>query len=198
MLIDIAGFVLAAGLMLLILALGHRRLEYWGFKLINVDAGNRTLLQVLGIGLMFGSGVLYSYSPFTLPALSAPTVPVIMPMPEADEPDTPAESWLSLMDDALYEMAWDQAAASLKQSLSPTEFQRLAQRRRKPLGLAMDRHLIMETDVVSLPDGREGKFRLLVYRTRFASGRALEETLVMEEESGSWKILNYNVGHILN
>lgn len=180
MLINVAGFVFAVGLTAFVFSYFYRRLGNWGVGLFTANSGQNWTLRLLGVALMFGSGALWSYS------LSTPPMQV----------KEPVEEWLSLMDDANYEVAWDQGTEALQQSVSAAQFTKLAEVRRKPLGHVVGRVQTAAVDLSALPDGREGAFKLYVYRTKFASGAEIEETVVVEADSDEWGILNYNLDRI--
>lgn len=177
MLINLAGFVFAAGLMAFLLSYLCRRLESWNVAWFSLRPGNKWWLRLSGLVLMLGSGALFSYS---LPK----------PMEYAKEP---VDEWLFLMDEAFYDDAWSQSARALQTSLSEAEFMKLAEKRREPLGNVVTRVRTTAVELSALPDGREGTFKLHIYRTTFASGAQREEIVVMEAESNEWKILNYNL-----
>jgi len=192
MLINLAGFVFAAGLMAFVFSYLYRRLESWDVGVLVVNPVRKWILRFVGLGLMLSSGALFSYSmPGPVAYVNEPTNTLV-----DEEINEPLEEWLSLMDGANYEGAWKLGAPALQQSVSASEFERLAKSRRLALGKVLDRAEISSMELSSLPDGRQGNFRLHIFRTVFASGAQFEETVVEEADSDDWKVLNYNLGHI--
>jgi hypothetical protein len=178
MLIDLAGLGFALGMMAFSLSYICRQLDIWDISSAAAQRSRKWTLRVVGIVLMSGSGTLSSYSP----------------PPSVISPEQTFDEWLSLMDGAYYEDAWDWSAQSLQQTLSISEFTSLAEQRREPLGSVRERVRVAALELAALPDGRQGNFKLHIYRTKFASGAELEETVVAEDESNEWRILNYNLG----
>lgn len=192
MLINLAGFFFAAGLMAFIFSYVYRLLDGWDVELLIENPARKWIFRFVGLGLMFSSGALFSYS---MPG------PVAYVNEHANEPideevNEPLEEWLSLMDAANYEQAWARGARSLQQSVSASEFGKLAKNRRRSLGNVIDRAEVSTMELSSLPDGREGNFKLHIFRTLFASGAQFEETVVEESDSDDWKVLNYNLVRI--
>jgi hypothetical protein len=200
MLINLAGFVFAAGLMAFVLSCIYRQLDSWDMELLIDNPARKWILRFVGLGLILSSGALFSYS------MPAP-VPMSYLSDQSDEQDfvddqineqvdEPVQQWLSLMDEARYEDAWRRGAPGLQQSVSAREFGKLARSNRKSLGTVVDRAEISTMDLSSLPDGRQGNFKLHIYRTLFASGARLEEIVVEEADANEWRVLNYNLGNI--
>jgi len=200
MLINLAGFVFAAGLMAFVFSYAYRRLDGWNVDLLIENPARKWIFRFVGLGLMLTSGALFSYS------MPAP-VPMSYLNDQIDEQelledqineqvDEPVQQWLSLMDEAHYEDAWNQGAAGLQQSVSIGDFEKLAKSRRKSLGSVVDRAEVSTMDLSSLPDGRQGNFKLHIFRTLFASGAKLEEIVVEEADASEWRVLNYNLGHL--
>jgi hypothetical protein len=183
MLINVASLLFAVGLMAFVFGYGHRKLERWNVSFFTVNTSGQWALRFVALALLVGGGTLFSYS------LRAP-ITYLIPSNSLREP---VEDWLSLMDGANYEDAWNKSAQGLKHSLSAAEFIALAKQTRKPLGSVMDRYQVTSIELSTLPDGREGIFQLRIFRTTFESGVELEETVVVESEDNQWKILNYNI-----
>jgi len=177
MLINLAGWVFAAGLMTFLFSYVYQRLEGWDGWLFIVNASHKWGFRAAGFALMLGSGALFSYS---------------LPTPMAYKSD-PVADWLFLMDESFYEDAWSHGAQSFKHSMNAAEFTKLAEKRREPLGKVVERVPLAALELSVLPDGRRGIFELHVYRTKFSSGAQREETVVVESEANEWKILNYNL-----
>lgn len=128
----------------------------------------------------------------TLLALSAPTqapqagAPPVAAAPVTETPVTRAASaFLALLDASKWQESWDATGQSFRSLNSVAAWQAASEQARVPLGRMLSRQLLSEADVPAPPKG----YRMVRFRTDFENRRGATETVSLDREGDSWKVV---------
>ena len=128
----------------------------------------------------------------TLLALSAPTQ-----APQASTPPAAAASatetvvtrtasdWLALLDAGKWQESWAATGQSFQTLNTVAAWQAASEQARVPLGRMLSRQLLGEADVPAPPNG----YRMVRFRTDFENRRGATETVSLDREGDSWKVV---------
>ena len=105
-----------------------------------------------------------------------------------------AEQWLALVDAGKYGESWDQAAQSLRQSLSRKAWESALKKKLPPLGKVESRKLVKADVLKNIPGLPPGEYVGLQYRTSFQKSQSTAEVVVaVLGKDGKWRVLQYTV-----
>lgn len=129
----------------------------------------------------------------TLLALSAPTQapqagtpPAVAPAPATETAATRAASaFLALLDASNWQESWDATGESFRSLNTVAAWQAASEQARVPLGRMLSRQLLSEADVPAPPKG----YRMVRFRTDFENRRGATETVSLDREGDSWKVV---------
>jgi DNA-binding CsgD family transcriptional regulator len=127
----------------------------------------------------------------TLLALSAPTQPpqVGAPPAAAAAPATPvtraASAFLALLDAGKWQESWAATGQSFQSLNTVAAWQAASEQARVPLGRMLSRQLLSAEDVPAPPKG----YQMVRFRTDFENKRGATETVSLDREGGSWKVV---------
>ena len=129
----------------------------------------------------------------TLLALSAPTQapqagtpPAVAAAPVTETPVTRAASaFLALLDAGNWQESWDATGESFRSLNTVAAWQAASEQARVPLGRMLSRQLLSEADVPAPPKG----YRMVRFRTDFENKRGATETVSLDREGDSWKVV---------
>ncbi|MFZ3485674.1 DUF4019 domain-containing protein [Sphingomonas sp. 3-13AW] len=127
----------------------------------------------------------------TLLALSAPTQAPQAGTPPATAPATEsaatraAADWLALVDAGKWQESWAATGQSFQTLNTVVAWQAASEQARVPLGRMLSRQLLGEADVPAPPNG----YRMVRFRTDFENRRGATETVSLDREGGSWKVV---------
>jgi len=105
-----------------------------------------------------------------------------------------AQDWLASVDNGNYGQSWDNASALFQQKISREQWEGTGGGGRTAYGKVISRQLLsatLDTNIASAPGG---KFVVIEFRTKFANGHTLIETVSpMQEPNGQWRVAGYFV-----
>ena len=110
-----------------------------------------------------------------------------------------AQKWLALVDAGSYGESWDQASSLFKEKLTMVQWQQALTQVRTPLGKLESRQFKAAQYKTELPQAPPGKYMVLQYRTKFANGGPMIETITpMLDKDGTWRVSGYYIKPITN
>ncbi|WBH15622.1 helix-turn-helix domain-containing protein [Sphingomonas radiodurans] len=144
----------------------------------------RHLWAIGGIVMLSLAAVLLALSaPVQAPA-GSPAAPATTPAAETAVTKA-ARDWLALVDDAKWQESWEGTAQSFRSANTVAAWQSASEQARTPLGRVLSRTLLREVDVPAPPAG----YRTVQFRTDFANKRGATETLSLDRDGDSWKVV---------
>ena len=128
------------------------------------------------------SAIVLSVAQPTAPASPAPA----SAMTPAESPAAAAaRRFLELGDAARWSDAYAATGKSFHAANTLQGWTAAAQKVRAPMGAVASRTYLTEVDVPAPPAG----LQVVKYRTRFADGREVTETVALDQEQGAWKVV---------
>lgn len=109
------------------------------------------------------------------------------------EARTAALEWLELVDDGEYEAALDREPARLRAAVTSAQFVRSMQGRRAPFGHAISRTLVGSGYSRRLSGAPDGNYESLLFKTTFQHKRLAAERVILVEDHGKWRVVDYRV-----
>ncbi len=105
---------------------------------------------------------------------------------------TAAREWLALTDALDAAGSYAAAGARFRVAITADGWGAALQQARAPLG-ALDQRSMLSTQFANkLPDGPEGDFAMVLFRTSFANKADSRETVTLEREAdGTWRVIGY-------
>ena len=149
-------------------------------------AGRRLALPALGVLVM--SSILAA---LLLPASPLSVLPVTVASsaaaaePSATAAARAAEDFLALVDDSRWAESYAATGAQFRALNTVEHWSEVSQQVRPPLGRLLTRDLIGNEYVPAPPEG----YRLIKFRSTYASGTAQTESLSLAWEGGAWKVV---------
>jgi hypothetical protein len=129
-------------------------------------------------------------------ALAGSAVWILAPAHAQDATTTLAQKaarqWLALTDALDAAGSYNAAGARFRETITADGWAAALQQARAPLG-ALDQRSTLSTQLANkLPDGPEGDFALVLFRTSFAHKADSRETVTLEREGdGAWHVIGY-------
>jgi hypothetical protein len=129
---------------------------------------------------------------------------VIVPVP-SDKPVQPtladdkdaieaAKKWLALLDAGQYGEAWDLSSAQLKSAVTRQKWITGVRDARKPFGKLKSRTEERFARAHSMPNGPDGDYAVVDFKSSFANGKKATEQLVwFHEDDQVWRIAGYYI-----
>ena len=96
-----------------------------------------------------------------------------------------ARDWLTLVDEAKWKESWAASGQPFKSLNTVDAWRSASEKVRLPLGRVLSRKLVGEQDVPAPPNG----YRLVRFQTDFANKKGAIETLSLDREGDSWKVV---------
>jgi uncharacterized protein DUF4019 len=105
-----------------------------------------------------------------------------------------AEQWLAIMDAGHYGQSWDQASSFFQSKISKANWEQAANQVRTPLGKVESRQFKAADFRTKLPGAPDGQFCVMQFRTKFAAGGDMIETITpMLDKNGEWRVSGYYI-----
>jgi hypothetical protein len=129
-------------------------------------------------------------------ALAGTAIGALMPAHAQDAKTTLAQKaareWLALADALDVAGSYNAAGARFRDAITADAWEAALQQARAPLG-ALDQRSMLSTKFSNkLPDGSEGEFSLILFRTSFARRADGRETVTLERQAdGTWRVIGY-------
>ena len=103
-----------------------------------------------------------------------------------------AKAWLQLVDDGKYDDSWEQAASVFRNNVAKSQWKKMVQGVRDPLGALQERQLDSAKYTSTLPGAPDGEYVIVQFKTTFANKAAAVETLTpMKDADGQWRVSGY-------
>jgi DNA-binding CsgD family transcriptional regulator len=123
-------------------------------------------------------------TPGTQPAGTSPTAAAAAPAAETAITRAASE-WLALLDAGKWQESWAATGQSFRSLNTVDAWQAASEQARVPLGRMLSRQLLSEEDVPAPPKG----YRMVRFRTDFENRRGATETVSLDREGDSWKVV---------
>jgi hypothetical protein len=104
-----------------------------------------------------------------------------------------AIEWLELVDKGDYEEALDREPARIRAAVTLRQFERSMEARRAPFGHAISRTLVGSESSRRLSGAPDANYESLLFKTAFEHKAAAAERVILAEEHGRWRVVDYRV-----
>ncbi len=126
-------------------------------------------------------------------ALAALALPLAAQDPNASAAQRAARDWLAFTDRLDGEASWGASGAKFR-AMMPAERWSVALREaRGPCGAMQQRTGEATHFATTLRGFPDGDYAVVVFRTAFANKTGAVETVTLEREGGSWRVIGYSV-----
>lgn len=105
--------------------------------------------------------------------------------------ETDARNWIALIDSGQYERSWQAAGKTFREAVSAQTWSKQVEPVRRPLGKVTRRALLSVNAHSVLPGVPNGDYRILRFATDYENAPAAIETIVMESDGVSWRVIGY-------
>jgi hypothetical protein len=113
--------------------------------------------------------------------------------PEIEAAKKAAGDWLQLIDSGKYGESWKECAPFLQSHFPQADWEKRLNETRKPLDPFVDRSLSTTEYREQLPGLPPGKYIAFVWESYFGTRHQMLESVIMSNESGTWKPVGYAV-----
>ena len=105
-----------------------------------------------------------------------------------------AKAWLQLVDEGMYDESWQEAASTFRKNVGKSQWRKMAQGVREPLGALQTRELESAKYTSTLPGAPDGEYVIVQFKTKYANKASAVETLTpMKDTDGVWRVSGYFV-----
>jgi hypothetical protein len=104
-----------------------------------------------------------------------------------------ALEWLSLIDAANYQQAYELEPARLRAAATQEQFIRSMEGRRAPFGRVLSRSFIGAAFTRKLTGSPDGSYESILFRTSFEHKSLAAERVILSYESRQWRVVDYRV-----
>ena len=111
---------------------------------------------------------------------------------ERDAHDAAME-WLDLVDAGEYEDALDLEPPRIRAGVTPGQFVRSMRARRAPFGRAISRTLVGTSYSRHLTGAPDANYESLLFKTMFQHKRPAAERIIVVDDRGTWRVVDYRV-----
>ena len=101
--------------------------------------------------------------------------------------------WLQLVDAGDYAQAYQEEPARLRASVTEAQFRRSMEGRRAPFGRVLSRKFIGAAFTHKLTGSPDGHYESILFRTSFEHKSLAAERVILTEEGGHWRVVDYRV-----
>lgn len=127
-----------------------------------------------------------------LPQLASTTsqAPVAAEARSSSEVVATARQWLALLDQGRWDETYQATGTSFRQQNSKQVWAAASEEARVPLGAMISRTFVSQENLPAPPAGYE----VVKFRTRFANKTEAVETVTLDREEGSWRVVGVTIG----
>jgi hypothetical protein len=104
-----------------------------------------------------------------------------------------ALEWLALVDAADYAAAYAREPVRLRAATTEEQFVRSMEGRRAPFGRVLSRSFIGAAFTRKLTGSPDGRYESILFRTAFAQKALAAERVILSQDAGEWRIVDYRV-----
>jgi DNA-binding CsgD family transcriptional regulator len=146
-----------------------------------------TMIGVLLMTLVFGLMALAA-----LPQLASepPAMPTTSDATLNAEVSNTARQFLTLLDEGRWDESYRATGAGFRKVNTLQVWTEVSEKARTPLGAAISRTLLGQENLPAPPYGYE----VVKFRTRFANKENAVETVTLDREGGSWRVVGVMIG----
>ena len=101
-----------------------------------------------------------------------------------------ARQWLALVDQGRWDESYRATGKAFRKLNTPQVWASVSEKVRVPLGAVMSRTFLSQENLPAPPDGYE----VVKFRTSFANKADAVETVTLENEGGSWRVVGVTIG----
>ncbi len=102
-----------------------------------------------------------------------------------------AREWTALIDSQAWQESWQNTGMQFQTAVSAQDWVVQIASVRTPLGAVTNRVLKTVDAYDTLPGAPDGDYRIVQFETTFAQPRLWTETVVLQRETGEWKVVGY-------
>lgn len=168
----------------------HARFDQEGTPGSGVRRGNRPSWIIIGVLLMtLAFGLLALTAAPQVASTPAPQPIVAHATTNAEAVDT-ARIWLALLDQARWDESYQATGTSFRKLNTAQMWAAASEKVRVPLGKVVSRAFISQENLPAPPFGYE----VVKFRTSFTNQAETVETVTLEREDGSWRVVGVTIG----
>ena len=104
-----------------------------------------------------------------------------------------AEEWLALIDSGDYAAAHAAESPRMRAVATEEQFVRSMEGRRQPFGRVLSRKFIGAAFTRKLTGSPDGHYESILFRTAFAHKSVAAERVILSQESGAWRAVDYRL-----
>jgi hypothetical protein len=124
-------------------------------------------------------------------AIIALASPALAQDPRSALAQSAARDWLALTDRLDGAASWKAAGAKFRNAIPAEDWTAALKQVREPLGALTTRAVDSTRFEKSFPGLPDGDYAIIVFRTSFANKASARETVTLEREGGSWRVVGY-------
>jgi hypothetical protein len=109
------------------------------------------------------------------------------------EAKSAALKWLALVDASNYPAAYAMEPARLRAATTQEQFVRSMEGRRAPFGRVLSRSFIGAAFTRKLTGSPDGRYESILFRTSFENKKLTAERVILADESGHWRVVDYRL-----
>ena len=103
-----------------------------------------------------------------------------------------AGQWLTLIDEGLYNEAWDAGGQYFKQHVDKKDWYDILTKDRKPLGAVISREIDETKYKSNMYGAPDGEYILIIFETKYEKSKPVkEEVTYVQEQDGQWRLVGY-------
>jgi DNA-binding CsgD family transcriptional regulator len=145
---------------------------------------------IIGVSLMTLALALLALTALPQAASPPPPAPTASSTtPNAEVVDT-ARQWLALLDQSNWEESYRGTGRSFRALNSLQAWAAASENARRPLGAMISRTFVSQENLPAPPHGYE----VVKFRTRFANNAEAVETVTLDREDGTWRVVGVMIG----
>jgi DNA-binding CsgD family transcriptional regulator len=154
-----------------------------------VGRAHRRPWIIIGVILMTLALALLALTALPQVASTPPPPIASRTAPNSEVVDT-ARQWLALLDQSNWEESYRATGASFRGLNTSQAWAAASESARRPLGAMISRTFLSQENLPAPPYGYE----VVKFRTRFANNPEAVETVTLDREDGSWRVVGVTIG----
>jgi DNA-binding CsgD family transcriptional regulator len=152
----------------------------WRYRHPRIIIG--VLLMTLALGLLALAALPQVDS-------AAPPTPITADATSNSEVVDSARQWLALLDQGHWDESYRATGTSFRKLNTPQVWATVSEKARVPLGAVISRTFVSQENLPAPPAGYE----VVKFRTRFAHRPEALETVTLDREAGSWRVVGVTI-----
>jgi hypothetical protein len=140
---------------------------------------------IIGVFLMTLALGLLALVALPQVATTPPPTPITSRATPNSEVVDSARQWLALLDQARWDESYKATGTSFRDLNTAQVWEAISEKVRMPLGAVISRTLVSQENLPAPPSGYE----VVKFRTHFANKAEAMETVTLDREDGSWRVV---------